>query len=97
MAEIINIRTKKPQELALSVLAPVAHSSAGWPEEMGLREAAAYCRSRGFRMSEKTLYNLIYKGEGPEHEKVGAALRFKRRCLDAWLKHRTTTRRAYAR
>lgn len=53
---------------------------------LNTREAAAYTR-----LARPTLERFRLTGEGPRYAKLGGAVRYRRRDLDAWLESRLVT------
>jgi predicted DNA-binding transcriptional regulator AlpA len=54
--------------------------------------AVAYLRSKGVKITRKTLYSNVSRYKKPKSYKIGKALRFKRSDLDDWIDEITKER-----
>jgi predicted DNA-binding transcriptional regulator AlpA len=54
-------------------------------EWFDLDGAVAYMRSKGVKITRKTLYSNVSRFNKPKSYKIGKALRFKRSDLDGWI------------
>jgi predicted DNA-binding transcriptional regulator AlpA len=61
-------------------------------EWLDIDEAVAYLRSKGVKITRKTLYSRVCRDKQPKSYKIGKALRFKRSDLDDWIKSITRER-----
>ena len=59
---------------------------------LDIDEAVAYLRSRGVKITRKTLYSNVSRYKKPKSYKIGGALRFKVSDLDAWIDEITRER-----
>jgi predicted DNA-binding transcriptional regulator AlpA len=59
---------------------------------LDIDEAVAYLRSRGVKITRKTLYSIVSRYKKPKSYKIGGALRFKLFDLDAWVDEITSER-----
>jgi predicted DNA-binding transcriptional regulator AlpA len=61
-------------------------------EWFDLDGAVAYLRSKGVKITRKTLYSNVSRYKKPKSYKIGKALRFKRSDLDDWIDEITKER-----
>ena len=59
---------------------------------LDIDQAVAYLRSKGVKITKRTLYTNICKFKKPRSFKIGRALRFKISDLDDWIDSITTER-----
>jgi predicted DNA-binding transcriptional regulator AlpA len=61
-------------------------------EWFDIDQAVAYLRSKGVKITRKTLYSNVSRYKKPKSYKIGKALRFKQSDLDDWLNEITKER-----
>jgi predicted DNA-binding transcriptional regulator AlpA len=59
---------------------------------LDIDQAVAYLRSRGVKITRKTLYSNVSRYKQPKSYKIGRALRFRLFDLDAWIDEITRVR-----
>jgi predicted DNA-binding transcriptional regulator AlpA len=59
---------------------------------LDIDDAVAYLRSRGVKITRKTLYSNVSRYKKPKSYKIGGALRFKISDLDNWIDEITRER-----
>jgi predicted DNA-binding transcriptional regulator AlpA len=59
---------------------------------LDIDQAVAYLRSRGVKITRKTLYSNVSRYKKPKSFKIGRALRFRLFDLDAWIDEITRVR-----
>jgi predicted DNA-binding transcriptional regulator AlpA len=59
---------------------------------LDIDQAVAYLRSRGVKITRKTLYSNVSRYKKPKSYKIGRALRFKISDLDDWIDEITRER-----
>lgn len=59
---------------------------------LDIDDAVAYLRSRGVKITRKTLYSNLSRYKKPKSYKIGGALRFKISDLDNWIDEITRER-----
>ena len=63
------------------------------PDEwLDIDQAVEYLRSKGVKITRKTLYSNVSRYKKPKSYKIGKALRFKRSDLDDWIDEITKER-----